>query len=96
MTELYAVLEQFRESLINRFQSIPRGSFPIVGDWLVVSWHYNIDGGVIEGERFNLTFRDYAGIFSRIYSKKLFDGKLHARLEKVKTPNTKMADFGIS
>ncbi len=92
LCELYAVLEQVRDELSFNLPKAER--MPLAGDWLVVTWHYNIDGGEIDGERFNLTFRDYSGVFSRIYSKRLSGDKLHARIERIEAPGRSLTQLG--
>lgn len=55
-------------------------------EWLITHHHFNKDGSVaIEGERFNITVKDEAGIFIRFYLKKMPDGTKIPRIEMIRT-----------
>ena len=84
------LLETVRDEL--QFKYL-RGAarLPLFADWMIVQWHYNKDGGEVSGERFNITFFDFAGVLCRFYSKDTPAGKL--RLERIESPRKSLREL---
>lgn len=62
--------------------------------WILTHYHYGRDGNMeYDGEKFHITTRNALGEFVRAYSKKLLDGSVIVRIEKIKTTKVTVGTF---
>lgn len=85
LSELCLILESVHEYIQFRCLSEPIQA-PLIGDWLVVMWHYNKDGEEISGNSLSLKFRDFSGVICQLYAKSVGKGRVRPRLERIESP----------
>jgi len=91
LLQLISILGEIRGFLHNEGHLI--SSIPDSLEWIITHYHFNKDMLGSEGKSGQITVGDFDNILTRYYRKKMPDGTVNDRLERIETPNITMKEL---